>query len=176
LLWVGAIVALVVSAVVISYAADDNTDARAEPPVDTGVFCQTAIRFQSFNQINLDGGGSDQLKDLAVVATQLGSLSPTAIQKDFSAVGDALQNVASAIDVIPPDDPAAIGVATQKLDDELGQVAAQADEAADYIERWCGPLDELLTGTSDSSEPIASTSSTEPPAGGPVGGTVEPPG
>lgn len=167
LLWVGAIAVLVVGAFLISYAAEDDTDVLAEPPADTDVFCQTAIRFQSFDEINLEGG-SQQLKDLRVVAVQLGTLSPTAIQEDFAAVGDALQNVATAVDAIPADDPAGLAVVTQKLDEELGLVSEQADEAASYIERWCGPLDQLLTDSTVAGDPApidpgASTGSSEPP-------------
>jgi hypothetical protein len=181
LLWVGAIAVLVLGAFLISYAAEDRKDVQAEPPVDTDVFCQTAARFQSFTEIDLETGGSDQLKGLRLVATQLGSLSPTAIQKDFAAVGGALQNVASAVDAIPADDPAAIGVVTQKLDDELSQISEQADEAAAYIERWCGPRDQLGADATDpgagpAAVPNGPAESTESPDGPPADAGVDTPG
>ena len=120
-----------------------DSDVIAEPPVDTEVFCLTAARFSSFDQIDIASGGADQLRALAVVATQLGSISPSTIDDDFAAVSAALDNVAAAVDAVPADDPAGIGVVTQKLDDELAAVADQANQAAAYIENWCGPLDSL---------------------------------
>ncbi len=83
---------------------------------------------------------------MAIVATQLGTLSPNQIENDFGAVSDALRNVAAAVDAIPADDPNGLAVVTQKLDDELGAVSDQANQAADYIERWCGPLDKPRHG------------------------------
>ena len=49
----------------------------------------------------------------------------------------------------------ALEVVTQKLDDELAAVSDQANQAAEYIEHWCGPLDSLGTAppTSGSSLP-----------------------
>ena len=95
-----------------------------------------------------------------MVATQLGSLSPATIDDDFAAVADALDNVAGAINAIPGDDPADLAVVTQKLDDELGAVSEQADQAAAYIERWCGPLESLgtsITTLPDGAVPDAAT-------------------
>jgi hypothetical protein len=150
LLWIGLIGVLVVGAFAVSVAVDrkDQTDSEhimAAAPVDTDIFCQTAARFSSFDQIDLASGGADQVAGLATVATQLESLSPATIDDDFAAVSDALNHVAGAVNAIPRDDPAGLGVVTQKLDEELGAVSDQANQAADYIGRWCGPLDGLGT-------------------------------
>jgi hypothetical protein len=164
LLWIGLIGLLVVGAIAASLVFDDNLspdELMGEPPVDTDVFCQTAARFSSFDHLDMASGGADQLAALAAVATQLGSLSPKTIDDDFSAVSDALNNVSGAVNAIPDDDPAGLAVVTQKLDDELGAVSQQADQAAAYIERWCGPLDTL--GTSIPTQPDGATSDPSTP-------------
>jgi hypothetical protein len=181
LLWIGIIGVLVVGAIVASVAVEhknqtDSEHVMAEAPVDTDVFCQTAARFSSFDHIDMASGGADQLAGLAVVATQLETLSPATIDHDFAAVSDALNNVADAVSAIPGDDPAGLAIVTQKLDDELGAVSEHANQAADYIERWCGPLDSLGTSiptlpdgvTLDPSASDPSTSGSSRP--GPEGG------
>jgi hypothetical protein len=176
-MWIGLIGLLVVGAIVVSFATEDHEDPVAVEPVDTATFCQTASRFSSFDNIDLSQGGSEQLRGLAVVATQLGTLSPNKIEDDFSAVSDALRNVAVAVDAVPADDPNGLAVVTQKLDDELGAVSDQANQAADYIEHWCGPLASLgtavptLPDTGEQGDGGAADSSTSAPVSSdPAGG------
>lgn len=158
--WIGLIALLVVGAIAASFAFDSKPDPIAEEPVDTATFCLTASRFSSFDHLDIAAGGSEQLRGLAIVATQLGTLSPNQIEKDFGAVSDALRNVATAVDAVPADDPNGLAVVTQKLDDELGAVSDQANQAADYIERWCGPLGALGTAV-----PTVPDSGDQPGAG-----------
>lgn len=140
LIWLAVIVALGAGALVVSYAAEDRRDAMAEPPFDTDVFCLTAARFGEFRELDLDGGGgAEQVRALQTVARQLGTLSPEPIAEDLNAVGEALQNVVGVVEAVPADEPDAIAIVTQTFDEQLGSVSEQADEAAAYIERWCGP-------------------------------------
>jgi hypothetical protein len=132
---------LVVGAIVLSFTADERRDAVDEPPFDTEVFCSTAVRFSEFRRLDLDAGsGSQELQSLQLVAGQLATISPEPVAEDLQDVGQALQNVDGVVRALPPDDPDAIGVVSQSLDQELAAVSEQAERVAAYIDRWCGPL------------------------------------
>jgi len=139
LLWLGLLLALVAVAVVVSFAAEDDDDPLAQPPIDEPTFCSTAERFDSVPELDFSSTGLDELRELRTVALQLAALSPEPIAEDLAAVGDALQRVVDTIQDIPPDDPAGVSLIAQSLDRELGSVSEEANEAAAYRERWCGP-------------------------------------
>jgi hypothetical protein len=138
-MWLGLLVALVVVALVVSFTADDQGDALDEEPFDRATFCLTAARFGSVSELDFTTTGLDQLRGLRTVALQLATLSPKPVAEDLDAVGQAIQRVVDTVQAIPPEDPAGAALVAESLDRELATVTQQAEDAATYIERWCGP-------------------------------------
>jgi hypothetical protein len=167
LLWLAAIVALVGAAVLVSFIAEDDTDVMAEEPLEMAQFCALAGRLGEVAELSLDGPeGVEQLRQLELVLRQLASLSPDTIADDFRSVADALRATSQVIASLPPDAPDAAALVTQSLDSELGAVSGQSDEAASYVERWCGPLSTTSTVPSEAtstSAPVEPSTTEESP-------------
>lgn len=140
LAWAAVIIALVVGAIIVSIlVAEPDADDQATGPT-SDQFCDEAATFRSsFGTLDVGVEGAQQLRVRSDSALDLAAAAPPSIQSDLTAVAIALEGAAQTITTAPTDDPAALATAEAALGASLQSVQEEAERAAAYMNRWCGP-------------------------------------